>query len=193
MRSLIFAINLTLDGCCDHTKAEGREEVLQYFTHLLRESDALVYGRKTYELMVPYWPDVARNPAAETTASKDFAQAFAAVERIIVFSRSLDGVTDRNTRIARADLREEILTLKSQPGRSILTGGVDLPSQLMALDLIDEYRVVVHPLLAGQGRRLWDGVDLAQSLRLSLVESRSLGSGCVALRYLRQGQQAQRG
>ena len=66
------------------------------------------------------------------------------------------------------------------------TGGVDLPSQLMELDLIDEYRVVVHPLLAGRGRRLWEGVDLAQNLRLSLVESRSLGSGCGALRYHRR-------
>ena len=63
MRNLIYAINITLDGCCDHTKMIADEEMLEYYTHLLRDVDLLVYGRKTYQLMVPYWPDVAKNPS----------------------------------------------------------------------------------------------------------------------------------
>ena len=67
MRNVIYAINLTLDGCCDHTKFNPDDEMLEYFTHLLRDVDLLVYGRKTYQLMVPYWPDIAKNQS-ETKA-----------------------------------------------------------------------------------------------------------------------------
>ncbi|MGA8838837.1 MAG: hypothetical protein WB538_24595, partial [Candidatus Sulfotelmatobacter sp.] len=63
MRNVIFAINITLDGCCDHTKFNPDEEVLEHYSHLLRDVDLLVYGRKTYQLMVPYWPDVAKDPS----------------------------------------------------------------------------------------------------------------------------------
>src|SRR5690242_7633172 len=98
MRNLIFAINLTLDGCCDHTKSSGDEELQEYFTQLLREVDVLVYGRKTYELMVPFWPDVARNHSGQTKAMNDFAQAFTAT-KIVVFSQSLDRAEGENTRI----------------------------------------------------------------------------------------------
>ena len=63
MRNLIFAINITLDGCCDHTKFNPDDETLEYFTHLTRDADTFLYGRKTYQLMVPYWPDVAKDPS----------------------------------------------------------------------------------------------------------------------------------
>ena len=73
MRNVIFAINITLDGCCDHTKQIGDEETHEYFTHLMREGDLLVFGRKTYELMVPYWPDVLTDQSA-TKADAEFAR-----------------------------------------------------------------------------------------------------------------------
>jgi dihydrofolate reductase len=76
MRNLIFGINITIDGCCDHTKVTGHEEIHEYFTHLMRDADLLVYGRKTYELMVPYWPDVAKDHSGQTKATNEFAQTF---------------------------------------------------------------------------------------------------------------------
>lgn len=186
MRKLIFAINITVDGCCDHTKGEGSEEVHQHFAHLIRDVDVLVYGRKTYQLMVPFWPDVARNHSGQTRAMNDFAQAFDSVNQIIVFSQSLDRAEGKNTRILRTNLRDEILRLKREQGKAILTGGVTLPSQLVELDLIDEYQFVVHPVLAGAGRRLLEGTNLQERLKLKLVESKSFKSGHVSLRYLKE-------
>ena len=185
MRNLIYAINLTLDGCCDHTKHNPAEDLLGHYTRLLRDdAGLLVYGRKTYQLMVPYWPDIAKNQS-ETKGDREFAQAFDALNKV-VFSRSLDSGEVGNTRIVRSNLRDEILKLKQESGKSILVGGVDLPSQLMELGLIDEYRIVVAPVIAGKGRRLFEDVNLAKKLQLKLVESKAFESGSVALRYLKQ-------
>ena len=184
MRKLIFAINTTLDGCVDHTKQFVDEEPLEYSAHLLQNADLLVFGRKTYQLMVPYWPEVLKNPS-ETKADHEFARAFVSINKL-VFSRSLDGAEDRNTRIARTNLRDEILRLKQEQGKNILVGGVDVPSQLTELGLIDEYRIVVSPVIVGKGRRLFEGVNLPENLKLKLVESKTFKSGSVALRYLKQ-------
>jgi dihydrofolate reductase len=183
MRKLIYAINITLDGCCEHTKAFADGELLEHYTHLLGDVDVLVYGRKTYELMVPYWPDVAKDRSA-TKAEKEFAQAFNSANKI-VFSRSRDSAEGKNTRIVRTNLQDEILKLKQEQGKNILVGGVDIPSQLIKLDLVDEYRFVIGPILAGEGRRLMESVSLPEKVRLKLVESKLLESGCVALRYLK--------
>ena len=184
MRKLIYAINITLDGCCDHTKSNPDEELMEYYIKLVREADLLVYGRKTYQLMVPYWPDVAKSQD-DREADIEFARAFDACN-IVVFSRSLERVEDGKTRIVRSDLREEILKLKEQPGKNILVGGVDLPAQLMQLGLIDEYRIVIAPIFAGKGRRLFEDVTLSENRYLQLVESKLSKSGSVALRYLKQ-------
>lgn len=185
MRNLIFAINISLDGCVDHTKLSGDDDIHEYFARVLRDVDALVYGRKTYELMVPFWPDVARNHSGQTEAMNDFAQAFDSVDNIVVVSRSLDGAEAKNTRIIRANLPDEILKLKQAPGKGILTGGVAIPSQLVELGLVDEFIFVVQPVVVGEGRRL-DGKSLPQNLQLKLVDSKVFGSGCVALRYSKQ-------
>lgn len=103
----------------------------------------------------------------------------------IVFSRSLGDVEDGNTRIVRTDLRDEILKLKQERGENILVGGVSLPSQLIELGLVDEYRFVVSPIIAGEGRRLLEGVSLQERLQVRLVDSKIFKSGCVALRYLK--------
>ena len=183
MRNVIFAINITLDGCCDHTNTIADEELLEHYTLLLRDADLLVYGRKTYQLMVPYWPDIAKN-RSETKAEIEFADAFDSINKI-VFSQSLDSA-EGNTRIVRTNLKDEILKLKQEHGKNILVGGVDVPSQLIKLGLVDEYRFVVQPIVAGEeGRRLLEGISL-EKLQLKLVESKILKSGCVALRYLKQ-------
>jgi dihydrofolate reductase len=184
MRNVIYGINLTLDGCCDHTKFNPDEDTFEYFIHLLRDVDLLVYGRKTYQLMVPYWPDIAKSQS-ETKADIEFAQAFVSRKKV-VFSRSLASAEDENTRIVRTNLRDEILKLKQEPGKDILVGGVDIPSQLVELGLVDEYRFVVAPIIAGEGRRLMEGISLRERLQLKLVESKIFESGSVALRYLKQ-------
>jgi len=184
MRNVIFAINITVDGCCDHTKVIGSEEMHEYYNDLMRDVDLLVFGRKTYQLMVPFWPDVAKNQS-ETKAMNEFAQLFVSINKI-VFSQSLDRAEGTNTRIVRTKLKDEILKLKQGQGKNILTGGVSIPSQLIELGLVDEYRFVVHPIVAGEGRRLLEGISLGEKLQLKLVESKTLKSGCVALRYLRQ-------
>ena len=182
MRKLIYAINVTLDGCCDHRKTIGDEGLMEYYTQLVRDAGAFVYGRITYQLMVPYWPDIAKSHSA-TKADNEFADAFDSIDRV-VFSRSLQSA-DGKTRVVRAQLRDEMLKLKQQPGKDILVGGVDLPSQLIELGLVDEYRFVVQPVIAGAGRRLMEGVSLPEKLQLKLAGSKVLKSGCVALRYLK--------
>ena len=184
MRNVIFAINITLDGCVDHTKGVADDETHEYFTDLLRKVDLLVFGRITYELMVPFWPEVAKTQSM-SKASNEFASTFDSLDKI-VFSRSLESVEDKKTRIVRTNLHDEILKLKQAEGKSILLGGVSVPSQLIELGLVDEYRFVVGPVVVGEGRRLLDDVNLPERLQLKLVESKTFKSGCIALRYLKQ-------
>ena len=183
MRKLIFAINTTLDGCVDHTKGFADEETHQFFTNVLRDADVIVYGRKTYQLMVPFWPEVAKSQSM-TKALNEFALAFDSIEKL-VFSRTLEKVDDSHSRIASGNLHDEIVRLKQGQGKNILVGGVDVPSQLIQLGLVDEYQFVIGPLVAGEGRRLLEGVSLPETLQLKLVESKIFESGCVALRYLK--------
>jgi len=180
MRKLIYAINMSLDGCVDHTKFYPEEDTFAYFTQLTRDADTFLYGRKTYQLMVPYWPDAAKEDPAD-----EFAQAFDAVEKIVVFSRSLDSAEDEKTRIVHTGLKDEVLKLKQQPGKNIFTGGVNLAAQLAALGLIDEYHFVVVPIIVGEGRRLFEGINLPEKLKLKLVESKVFKSGAVVLKYVK--------
>jgi dihydrofolate reductase len=185
MKKVIFAISMTLDGVVDHMKiGPPDQETGEYFIRLTRDADTFLYGRKTYQLMVPYWPD-----AAKEDPSDEFAQAFVAVEKIIVFSQSLDspeGPEAEKTKIVRTSLHDEILKLKQEQGKNILTGGVTLSSQLAELGLIDEYHIVVIPIVVGEGRRLFEGINLKEKLQLKLVESTVFKSGAVVLRYLKQ-------
>jgi dihydrofolate reductase len=185
MRNLIYAINLTIDGNVDHTKGIVDDELLEYYTRLVRDADLLVYGRITYQLMVPYWSDIAKNPSGETKADIEFAQAFESRNKI-VFSRTLDRAEGRNTIIVRTNLQGEILKLKQEQGNNILVGGVDIPSQLIELDLVDEYYFVIQPVFAGEGRRLLNGISLQKKSQLKLVDTRIFKSGSVALHYLKQ-------
>lgn len=182
MRKVIYGINMTADGCCDHTKGVGGADIHAYFTDLLRDADLLVYGRKTYELMVPYWPDVAKSESG-TAYELEFARIFTGIEKV-VFSRTLTNA-EGNTRIVRDGLMEEVMRLKQLPGGNISVGGIDLPGQLIAMGLVDEFHIVVHPVIAGEGRRLMEGSSLQDMAYLQLVATRALESGCVAMHYAR--------
>lgn len=138
---------------------------------------------RTYELMFPFWSDIAKNPTEETNGINEFAQAIESVPEIIVVSRSLQKVENKRTRIVRSDPQIEIQKLKQQPGKNILTGGVALPSELLEHGLIDEIRLVVHPIVAGKGRRLFDQVSLKEKFQFKLADSQAFRSGCIALRY----------
>jgi len=185
MRKVIYAINLTIDGCCDHTKVAANEELLYFFANLVREAGLLAYGRITYQLMVPYWPDIAKNHSGQTQADIEFAQAFDSAEKV-VFSKSLDKVEDKNSRIVHTKPEDEIRKWKQEQGKNVLLGGVALPSYLIELGLVDEYIFVVQPILAGEGRRLLEGINLASKVNVKLAGSNILKSGCVALHYLKQ-------
>jgi dihydrofolate reductase len=187
MKKVVFAIHTTLDGVVDHMKiGPPDQETAEYFIRLTRDADTFLYGRKTYQLMVPYWPDIAKNPSGKTSAAIEFAQAFDAVDKIIVFSRSLDSAEGEKTRIVRTGLHDEVLKLKQEQGKNIMTGGVTFASQLAELGLIDEYHFAVHPIIAGGGRLLFEGINLQEKLRLNLVESKVFKSGVVVLRFLKQ-------
>jgi dihydrofolate reductase len=185
MRKLVYAINLTLDGCCDHTKGIGNEDMHIYHANLLRQSDTFLYGRTTYELMVPFWPDMAKNQSGDTKSMNDFATAFVSVKKIVVASRTLQNV-DSKTKIIRTNLKEEVLKLKQEEGKSILTGGVDIPSQLIQAGLVDECYFVYQPRIVGEGRRLFDNLRLQDALQMKLVDTKILSSGIAGLHYVKE-------
>ena len=184
MRKLIYAINLTLDGCFDHTNMVPDDEVFEYYIDLVRNAGAFVYGRKTYQLMVPFWPDVIKDKSS-TASDIEFAEAFCAIDKMVVFSRTLDKSEEKNTEIIHNNLHDEVLKLKQQEGNYILTGGVDIPSQLIQLGLVDEYLFAIYPILVGKGKRLFEGVDLVERLKLKLVDTKAFKSGCILLHYVR--------
>src|SRR3954465_2076521 len=116
MRNVVYATNISIDGYCDHTYFMPDEELMAYFTGLIQDADLLVYGRITYQLMVPYWPDVA-NAQSGTKAENEFAQALTGIDKV-VFSRTLEHA-EGNTQIVGGNLEDEILKLKNQPGKKI--------------------------------------------------------------------------
>jgi dihydrofolate reductase len=183
MRKVIFGINISIDGCYDHTKFSGDEEIHQYFADLMHDVDLVVYGRKMYELIVPYWTEVAKKPSG-SKATDDFAKTVTDVDKI-VFSRTLESV-EGNTRIVRDNLEEEVRKLKAQPGKKISIGGVNLREQLTALGLIDEYYFVIHPVIIGEGKRLMQDFTLREKLNLKLVDSKIFKSGRVGLHYIKE-------
>lgn len=184
MRNVVFAINITVDGYCGHESGIVDDELLEYFTGLLRNTGVEIFGRNTYNLMYPYWHNVAVNQS-ESKAANEFARVFDAMPKI-VFSTTLKSVEWNNTTLMRSNLRDEILKLKQQPGKNISIGGLKIASQVAQWDLIDEYHVVVHPVIAGNGPRLFEVGSIRERLHLKLTGSQMLGSGVVALTYHRE-------
>jgi len=178
MRKVTFAINITLDGYCGHESGIADNELHEYFTGLLRDSDVHIFGRDTYHLMYPYWHDVAVNQS-DTEVINEFARTFDSIPKI-VFSTTLKSVEWNNTTLLHSNLREEIMKLKGQPGKNISIGSLNIASQVAGWDLIDEYHLVFHPVIAGKGPRLFESVE---NLTLKLVGSKTFRSGVVALHY----------
>lgn len=181
MRKVIFGINITIDGCCGHEDMIADDELHAYYTDLLRSVDVILFGRKTYQLMESYWPVVAKNQS-ETKAVNEFAQTIDSLPKI-VFSKTLSRVDWKNTKLSRTNIEEEIPKLKQQPGKDIFIDGLSIASHLTRLGLIDEYRIAVHPVVAGKGPRLLEATDLKERLHLQLVESQTFRSGVVTLCY----------
>lgn len=181
MRKVVFAINTTADGFCSHTDMIADDEVHEYFTNLLRSAGLILYGRTTYQLMVPYWPEVARNQSG-TEADNEFARTFDSVDKV-VFSTTLKHVEGKNTRLARTNIVDEVRALKQQPGKNICAGSLSVASQLSDRGLIDEYSFVVHPVIAGKGPRLFETVKPKERLLLDFVGSKTFQSGAIALHY----------
>lgn len=181
MRKVVFAINISADGFCGHTDMVADEELHEYFTGILRTADLIVFGRVTYQLMVPYWPDIARDQS-ESEAVNEFARVFDSLD-MVVFSTTLKHADGNRTGIVRADPAGEVLALKQQQGKDICVGSLSIASRLSESGLIDEYHFVVHPVIAGNGPRLFETVKLNDRLQLDFIGSKILQSGVVALHY----------
>jgi dihydrofolate reductase len=181
MRKLIAAINITLDGFCDHTAGIADDGLHEHFTDVLRSAGVILYGRITYQLMESYWPSVVKNPTGNKTTD-DFAQAIQDVPKIL-FSRTVKNVEWENTKLARKSPEEEALELKKQPGKDIFVGSPSLIAQFTHLDLIDEYQLTVHPVILGKGLPLFKNIN--ERIVLSLVKSKAIGSSGAMTHYYR--------
>jgi len=180
MRKTIAAINMTLDGFCDHTAVTADEEIHQHYTELLREAGAILYGRITYQLM-EYWQPLAKNPSGEKSMD-DFALAIDKIPKI-VFSRTLNPIAIgwESASLANRSVEEEVLELKQQSGKDIFIGSRSLIIQLMNLNLIDEYQLCVHPVVAGSGLPLFENINDRSILKL--IKTRTFGGGAATLYY----------
>jgi dihydrofolate reductase len=178
MRKVIAAINMTLDGFCDHTAGIADDELHQHYNALLSSAGTVLYGRITYQLM-EYWATVVKNP----TGNKSMDEFAVTMDNIpkIVFSHTLKNVEWKTARLAKRDLKEEVLELRHQTGRSILVGSPGLIVALTQLALIDEYQICVHPIILGKGMPLFK--DINDRIYLSLLKTKILGSGAIVLYY----------
>ena len=179
MRKLIAAINMTLDGFCDHTAMIADDEIHQHYNELLSNADTLLYGRITYQLMESYWPSVVKNP----TGNKPMDEFAVIIDNIskIVFSRTLKNVDWKNTKLKKEVIKEEVLELKQQAGKNILVGSPSLIVALAQLDLIDEYQLGVQPIVLGSGLPLFKNVK--DRINLKLLKTKTFGCGAVTLYY----------
>jgi dihydrofolate reductase len=183
MRKLIAAINVTLDGFCDHTSMIGDDEIHQHYNELLRSAGTLIYGRITYQLMESYWPTVVKNPSGNKPTD-EFAVTINDIQKI-VFSRTLKNVAWKNARLAKGNIKEEIVELKQSRdfgSRDILVGSPSLIVTLLNLDLIDEFQLCIQPIIAGKGLSLLKNIN--DRIDLKLLKTKTLNSsGSIILYY----------
>ena len=181
MRKVIFQMMITLDGFFEGPNREldwhnVDEEFNEYANDLLSAVDVLLFGRVTYELMASYWP----SPSA-TTNDPIIADKMNNLPKI-VFSKTLKKVEWKNTRLVKENIAEEITKLKQQPGKDLaIFGSSDLALSLIQMDLIDEYRIIVNPVVLGNGKPLFKGIS--EKLKLKLLKAKTFSSGNVILYY----------
>ena len=181
MRKIIAAINMTIDGFCDHTAGIPDDEIHQHYTDLLSNSGIILYGRITYRLM-EYWRTLLEDPSDEKSMN-DFAIAINKIPKV-VFSRTLKNVDWETARLANRRIEEEVLELKqSRNGgtKDILIGSRSLIIQLMKLNLINEYQLCVHPVVVGKGLPLFE--DISDRTVLKLTKTKTFRGGAVILYY----------
>ncbi len=174
---------MTIDGFCDHTAILPDEEIHQHYTELLNNADAILYGRITYQLM-EYWQTLVKNPSGEKSMD-DFAMAIDKIPKI-VFSHTLKNAGPiaigwESAKLANQPIEEEVLELKQQSGKDILVGSRSLIIQLMKLNLIDEYQLCVHPVVAGSGLPLFENIN--DRTILKLIKTKTFSGGAVTLYY----------
>lgn len=179
MRRIIAAINITIDGFCDHTYGIADEELHLHYNELLKNAGALIYGRITYQLMESSWPPIVKNPTGDN-ATDEFAVLIDNIPKI-VFSRTLTDAGWRNAKLAKKSISEEVAELRQQPGKDILVGSPSLIVALTNLNLIDEYQLCVHPVIAGHGLPLFRGIN--DKIILKLLRTKPFGSGAMVLYY----------
>jgi dihydrofolate reductase len=182
MGLLTFTLNVTLDGCCDHREGVVDDEMLDHFTQLIGTAGAMLYGRTTYELMEDAWPAVARDEKAPR-AMREWALRLEDMPKYVVSSSRSDYPWKKSFHV-QGDLREAVTQLKERTPQGVLVGSPMLSGALERLGLIDEYHLVIHPVLAGHGPNLFQG--LGRSRRLELVSTTRLKSGIVAMHYRRK-------
>jgi dihydrofolate reductase len=179
MRKLIAAMNMTLDGFCDHTAMIADDEIHQHYNELLSNANTLLYGRITYQLMESYWPSVVKNPTGNKPTD-EFAVIIDNISKI-VFSRTLKNVDWKNTKLKKEVIKEEVLELKQQAGKNILVGSPSLIVALTQLDLIDEYQLGVQPTIVGSGLPLFKSIR--DRVDLKLLKTKTFGCGAIMLYY----------
>jgi len=185
MRRIIAALNMTIDGFCDHTAGLPDEDIHQHYTELLGQGDAILYGRTTYQLM-EFWRTLLENPSQEKSMN-DFATAIDNIPKI-VFSHTIKNVDWESARVAKRELKDEVLELKqSRPAsgasgsKDIFVGSRSLIIQLIKLDLIDEFQLCIHPVVAGNGLPLFENIN--DRIIFNLVNTKTFNSGAVILYY----------
>jgi dihydrofolate reductase len=183
MRKIIFAINNTINGFADHTVMIADAELHNFFSNLLDESDVILFGRKTYQLMDAYWPN-AWDDSRSTESEKRFADKINPIKKI-VFSNTLKKVDWQNSVLAEKDLVSTVKEFKKQDGKPVSAGSINIASQLFKENLIDEFWFAVHPVISGKGPRLFDGIDV--NTKLEFVDSINFNSGVVILHYKKPG------
>lgn len=185
MRKIILMMSMSLDGFIEGPDREidwhlVDEELHRHFNEQLKAMGGFLDGRVTYELMAGFWPTADADPSSAGPVA-EFAGIWRDMPKV-VFSRTLERA-DWNTTIRREVDVDEIKALKAQPGGDLVLGGADLAASFMRHDLIDEYRVYIHPVLIGRGKPLFPASDARTGLRLA--ETRTFGNGVVLLRHER--------
>jgi dihydrofolate reductase len=183
MGLLTFSINVTLDGCVDHEEGIADDETHAFFTRLMDEHGAMLWGRVTYEMMEVHWPLVARGDIEAPPALRDWAVKLDAKPKYVA-SKTRTDFPWTNSHHLNGDLRTAVQKLKDATPAGVLLGSGKLAAELDSLDLVDEYRLLVHPRIAGHGPTLYQG-GLPSTRKLELLSAKPLGCGAVAMHYRR--------
>ena len=184
MGLLTFSINITLDGCVDHREGIADDETHAFFTRLMDESGAMLWGRVTYEMMESYWPAVARGDVEAPAALREWAVKLEAKPKYVVSKTRKDFPWTHSHPVA-GELCAAVQALKDATPAGVLLGSGKLAAELDRLDLIDEYQFLIHPRIAGHGPTLYQS-GLPGTRRLELVSAQPLRNGAVAMHYRRE-------